>query len=110
MVPSLVGSESVCVGVDTWRVRLVMTRVPGEPLDLFLENKKKCCESSAEGSTGALGWCGLPPLSQQFDTACFFAHELVAQMAPVFEKISKLALHRDVNSLNILIDASSVAG
>jgi len=109
-VPSLVASESVCVGVDTWRVRLVMTRVPGEPLDLFLENRRKCCESSAEGGgTGALGWCGLPPLAQQFDEACFFAHELIAQLAPVFERISEIALHRDVNSHNILIDSANVS-
>lgn len=109
-VPMLHASESLCIGVETWRVRLVMSRVPGEPLDLFLEQRRKSYETSAAGGgTGALGWCGLPPLSQQFDEACFFAHELIAQLGPVFEKISESALHRDVNSHNILIDTSNAA-
>jgi serine/threonine protein kinase len=105
MVPSLVASESVCIGPETWRVRLVMTRVHGEPVDMFLEQRRKLHESSMVcGGTGAVGWCELPPLSQQFEEASFLAREMLAQLAPGFEHISSLSLHRDVNSHNILID------
>jgi len=86
----------------------VMTRVHGEPLDIFLEQRRKFHESSVEGGgTGALGWCGPQPLSRQFDEACFFARELLVQLAPGFEHISSVTLHRDVNSHNILIDGAN---
>jgi len=42
-----------------------------------------------------------------FVEACSVARELVLQLSPTFEHISKLAYHRDVNSHNILVDGDT---
>lgn len=98
LVPSLVAHDSLQLGAETWRVRLLMTRVHGEPLDLFLEQRRARQEALEAGTLANGG------LRQQFEEACFFAHELLVQLAPGFEHISSVALHRDVNSHNILVD------
>mmetsp|Transcript_43159 Transcript_43159/g.68208 ORF Transcript_43159/g.68208 Transcript_43159/m.68208 type:complete len:1058 (-) Transcript_43159:113-3286(-) len=101
MVPTLVASDSHCIGVDTWRVRLLMTRIRGDPLDLFLEQRRKQCEEAVNAGAGT------SLLRKQFEEACYFAGELLWQMAPGFEHISSEALHRDVNSHNIIIEAET---
>eukprot|EP00927_Polykrikos_kofoidii_P030956 TRINITY_DN26626_c0_g1_i1.p1 TRINITY_DN26626_c0_g1~~TRINITY_DN26626_c0_g1_i1.p1 ORF type:complete len:789 (-),score=101.51 TRINITY_DN26626_c0_g1_i1:269-2635(-) len=74
-------------GNPGWRVRLAMTRAPGEPLDNFLRRP--------------------PPPGQDSPNAvrrgCSLATELIRQLAPTLEKINNFVWHRDINSHNILI-------
>jgi len=95
-IPSLVGHEVLCLKPK--RVRLAMTRVPGIALEDFLE-ERRCATAKAY----AAGIAVSP--KERFSEACTFAHSLVAQLAPIFEQISAVAIHRDVNTHNILIDA-----
>lgn len=93
-IPAFVASKTECISPDLWRMRIVMTKVPGMSLDRFLETWK---QDAAAFST--------PDLQlHQFTQACQFAREMILQLAPTFEHISTLAYHRDVNSHNILID------
>jgi len=85
-LPSLVACDTTRLAPELWRVRLVMSRLRGTPLDLFLEQH---CLRSVEAPMA------LP---------CLLARALLLQLGPVFEDISKLAYHRDVNAHNILID------
>merc|ERR1719491_1577417 len=98
MVPSLMACDTTRTGAETWRVRLAMTRIHGEPLDIFLEQQ---CYRQQASDSGPMTPC------QQFAEACFFAQELLTQLVPTFEKVAGCALHRDVNSHNILIDVPS---
>lgn len=70
-----------------WRVRMAMSRVPGECLDQFLRRH--------------------PPPNQDGPGAlrqgCALAAQLVRQLAPTLERIAHHAWHRDVNSHNVLI-------
>mmetsp|Transcript_114110 Transcript_114110/g.227078 ORF Transcript_114110/g.227078 Transcript_114110/m.227078 type:complete len:722 (+) Transcript_114110:196-2361(+) len=99
-IPDLVGTDTHSCGSEQWRVRLAMTRVPGISLDRFLEVRRSCYGSS--------GSSGIVPVQQQgtqrFVEACSLARDLILQLAPTFEHISKLSYHRDVNSHNILVD------
>jgi serine/threonine protein kinase len=106
-IPDLVGIETEICGEETWRVRLAMTRVPGISLDRFLVSRCRrlsgsYCSGSALGSSTRLQQQG--PLS--FVEACGLARELILQLSPALDHISKLSYHRDVNSHNILIDGS----
>jgi len=95
-VPALVDCETARLGGDHWRVRLAMTRIAGEPLDLFLEHwaEKQWREGYSEAPQELLG---------KVSEALNFMKELLVQLAPVFEHIAKIAYHRDVNAHNILI-------
>uniref|UniRef100_A0A7S4UG06 Protein kinase domain-containing protein n=1 Tax=Alexandrium monilatum TaxID=311494 RepID=A0A7S4UG06_9DINO len=96
-IPDLVGAETESVGPDAWRVRLAMTRVPGVPLDRFLEARSRRTVDTS-----------LPTQQRQsFKEACNFARELVLQLAPAFEHVSAFAYHRDVNSHNILVEGDA---
>lgn len=97
-LPALIACETTQLAVDQWRIRLVMTRIFGEPLDSFL----KRCQDQHRRSTNA------PALhSQCLQDAFAVARELLLQLAPAFEEISGVAFHRDVNAHNILIDMVS---
>lgn len=69
------------------RMRMAMTRVPGEPLDSFLKQK--------------------PPSGQDVQSSvrrgCMLAMQMIRQLAPTLEVISSRAVHRDVNAHNVLI-------
>lgn len=72
---------------NSWRVRMAMSRVPGEPLDQFLQR---------------------PPLPNQDGAAsvhrgCNLAISLLRQLAPTLERIAPFAWHRDINSRNVMI-------
>jgi len=97
-VPSFVASETKVSGIDQWTVRLAMTRIPGVPLDHFLEGLRRADNGSIRG-----------PARQQerFTQACNFAYAMISQLTPTFEKFSSLAYHRDVNSHNILVEGSA---
>jgi len=98
-MPDLVGTETESTGTEMWRVRLAMTKVPGVPIDRFLEAWRRKRNSGNVSITA----------QQHFDfvEACSVASELVLQLAPTFEHIAKLAYHRDVNSHNILVDGDA---
>lgn len=100
VMPSLVGHE-VITSLQPKRVRLAMTRVPGVALEDFLE-ERRCVAAAGNGA----GLRTSP--RQRFGEACRFAHALLSQLAPVFETISAIAIHRDVNTHNILIDSESI--
>lgn len=99
-IPSLVGHEVLCLKPK--RVRLAMTRVPGIALEDFLEDRR--CKAAQACAAGI----AVRPIDR-FSEACTYAHGLVAQLAPVFEQISSIAIHRDVNTHNILVDAQNVS-
>lgn len=88
-VPSLVASETIRSGQESWRVRLAMTQMPGEPLDLFLESWRRQCAAGRRSHVAQ---------------SCELARQLLLQLCPTFENISGLAYHRDVNAHNILIE------
>lgn len=71
----------------TWRVRTAMTKVPGEPLDAFLRRGPP----PGRDGPGAVR-CG-----------CVLAQQLIRQLGPALDRMSRFAFHRDVNSHNILI-------
>lgn len=73
-------------------MRLAMTRMPGEPLDLFLEAWRHRRSAPSERRV-------------RVSHSCTLARELLLQLSPTFECISSHAFHRDVNAHNILIDA-----
>jgi len=95
-IPALVATEVEAAGADVCRVRLVMTKVQGAPLDRFLE-----------------GWQGasrgrVQEHHQRFMESCHFARELILQLAPTLERVSAFAYHRDVNSHNILVSGDDL--
>lgn len=75
------------------RIRMAMTRVPGEPLDSFLKQP--------------------PPPGQDVQASvrrgCMLAMALIKQLGPTLELISQKAIHRDVNAHNVLL-SDGVAG
>lgn len=74
-------------GKEGWRLRMAMTRVPGEPLDSFLKKS--------------------PPPGQDVQSSvrrgCHMAMQLIRQIAPTLEVVSQRAVHRDVNAHNVLV-------
>lgn len=102
-IPAFVDSLAELVGPSLWRVRFAMGRVPGVPMDNFiikrLEERRVSEESGKDLTSKAAK-------QHQFTDACHFAKELVSQLAPTLAQISKLAIHRDVNSRNVLVDGS----
>ena len=70
-----------------YRVRLVMERLPGEPLGAVLERPKSL------SSTGF--W-------QEFKQAWRRAYRMVWQLAPTFATLGIYFFHRDVSASNIL--------
>lgn len=79
---------------DGWRVRVAMTRVPGEGLDAFL---RKPSPSGRDASTCVRRGCAL-------------AAQLVRQLGPTLGRVAPHAWHRDVNSRNILISDAVTGG
>jgi len=77
-----------------WRVRMAMTRVPGEPLDAFLKRT--------------------PPSGQDVQSAvrrgCMLAMQMIRQLAPTLETVSQKTVHRDVNAHNVLISDAIEGG
>lgn len=91
-VPSFLSCAADCLGPEEWRVRLAMTKIPGDSLNRFLDRRRQ-----------QLAKAPCRP-QEQFACACFYARELLRQLAPAFGRISTLAYHRDVNPRNILVE------
>lgn len=99
ILPVLVGHDMTPLSHETYRVRLAMTRLPGEPLDTFLRVRQDE-QQLPDRSAGSR--------MEMMNEAFHFASELLQQLAPAFEEhIAALAYHRDVNAHNILIDFSN---
>lgn len=77
-----------------WRVRMAMSRVPGESLDSFLKRPQP---PGQDGPTAVRRGCAL-------------AVQIIRQLAPSLERISRYAWHRDVNSHNILVGDATDGG
>lgn len=115
-IPVLVSSMTETLGTELWRVRLAMTRVPGVPLDRYFEEQRKrgisqastVCSSGSSGGDASLNsiGSGCSAKARRFLEACHIARELVSQLSPVLGRIASVAYHRDVNSHNIMVDAT----
>jgi len=76
-----------------WRVRMAMSRVPGECLDSFLKRAPPPEEPTVALRRGVL-----------------LAAQLVRQLAPTLDRIAPHAWHRDVNSHNVLLGDAADGG
>jgi len=92
-IPWLVDRETELLG-EAWRVRLVMTRVPGIPLVIFLEQRRPQPQIEL-----CSDWSFLAE-------PCQFSADLVSQLGPTLDRIASVAFHRDVNPRNVLVDLS----
>mmetsp|Transcript_36516 Transcript_36516/g.91927 ORF Transcript_36516/g.91927 Transcript_36516/m.91927 type:complete len:667 (+) Transcript_36516:43-2043(+) len=95
-VPLLVASDVETTAPNRWRVRLVMSQVPGGALEQFLEARRHAEKMRS-----------LQPIKErrhQFAEACRYAGELLVQLAPTLEAFSNRVYHRDVTPRNILIE------
>lgn len=99
-MPALVAhNASFSNPTERIRVRMAMTRVPGVALEDFLETRRR--RANAKENPAAFGH----PMDR-FSEAWMMTRELIVQLAPVFGRIHRLAVHRDVNTHNILVDTS----
>lgn len=107
-MPALVVQETDFVeSLQSWRVRLAMSRIPGIPLMILLEQKRLQREANElamrekpETQPAMPMATVLRPLSE----ACRLTQELVVQLFPTLESISSVYYHRDINPRNILVD------
>eukprot|EP00928_Gymnodinium_smaydae_P026625 TRINITY_DN20846_c1_g1_i1.p1 TRINITY_DN20846_c1_g1~~TRINITY_DN20846_c1_g1_i1.p1 ORF type:complete len:959 (+),score=187.39 TRINITY_DN20846_c1_g1_i1:70-2946(+) len=108
-IPVLVASDTVVVAEGQWRVRLAMTMLKGRALDHWLDqidgdrgqrDHERCRKRPGDFVARA----GLSYLAKDIAQASSYTRELLRQLAPVMECISRVAVHRDVDPHNILID------
>lgn len=76
-----------------WRMRLAMSRVPGLPVQGFLEKPQLPVDGPKAIARGA-----------------HLARALLKQIAPALNRLSQVAFHRDVNARNILISDGATQG
>jgi serine/threonine protein kinase len=97
-IPELIAIETAPHRSGASCVRLAMTKISGDSLGAFLNNWK------AQG--GRMPSSDPQIVNQQFAEACHWTHEMISQLLPAFEALSPFALHRDVNTHNILVSTS----
>lgn len=97
-IPEIIAMETIPVAAGTSIVRLAMTKVPGESLGGFLNRWKQ--------QVGGVPCEHPQALANQFSEACHWTCELISQLLPAFEAIAPCALHRDVNTHNILVETA----
>eukprot|EP00931_Biecheleriopsis_adriatica_P027617 TRINITY_DN16589_c1_g1_i1.p1 TRINITY_DN16589_c1_g1~~TRINITY_DN16589_c1_g1_i1.p1 ORF type:complete len:975 (+),score=240.21 TRINITY_DN16589_c1_g1_i1:1011-3935(+) len=102
-IPSMAAQEVDTLADKEWCVRLAMSRIPGEPLVLMLQRsalqQQNRPPEEVSSATDVLRLMAEP---------CRVASELLAQLGPALQDLSKLAYHRDVNPRNILVDGLGV--
>lgn len=81
-------------GGSSCRVRVAMSRVPGEPVDTFVSKPPPVGQ---DGPVSVRRGCGL-------------ATQLIKQLGPTLERVNRLAWHRDVNSHNVLVSDAVTGG
>lgn len=91
-IPRYLGHTVEDLANGGWRLRMAMTRVPGECLDSFL------VRSAADARQGP-SMDGRVALKR----GVILASGLVRQLGPTLDLIAPLAWHRDVNSHNVLV-------
>jgi hypothetical protein len=97
-LPELIAIEVAPNASGNKSVRMAMTKVPGDSVGTFLNRWKQ-----QHG-----GYCQVPSsdphlVNTQLCEAFTWGRELILQLLPVFEAISPIALHRDVNTHNVLV-------
>lgn len=93
-IPEHLASETVSSAPGVNNVRFAMTKVPGESLGAFLNRWKPTHRVSTPNPQ---------VVKNQLGEACFWTRELIAQLLPAFEAVAPWAVHRDVNTHNILV-------
>jgi serine/threonine protein kinase len=91
-IPSFVACETLQLGSGAMSVRLAMVKVQGDSLGAYLQQWKS-------------RWVGDPV--SQFREACNFAYELLVQLVPTMDAINQQAVHRDINTHNVLVSIGS---
>lgn len=91
-LPSYLG-HSVDLRHDRSRLRIAMTRVPGETLDAFLV--RPCSELDGPNA---------------IRRGCHLGTQLLKQLGVTLERINRLAYHRDVNARNVLVSDAHTGG
>jgi serine/threonine protein kinase len=86
--PGFFGCETLQLASGVTSVRLAMAKVAGDSLGAYLQKWKQSWRSD--------------PFSQ-FTEACNFTCELLVQLVPAMDAISAVAMHRDVNTHNVLV-------
>lgn len=81
--PRYYAAECKMTGPSQWRVLGAMEKVDGEPIDAFTTAWER---------------------QYAFADACVLGRGLLEQLGPTFERVAEIAVHRDVNAHNILID------
>lgn len=95
-------AHSVSPSRDGWTVRTVMTVLPGEQLDQWLQRESDVATYNP-GPTQSPSW------ASHLGRGCAVARELILQLAPTLDKLAPRAWHRDVNSHNVLVSDSGSA-
>lgn len=95
-IPLYVACSTAQLQTESFRMRLVMSRLPGEPLDRYLHERRAKLQAGASQDH-----------CLEVSDAFRFASMLVSQLVPTLERIAVLAYHRDVNAHNILIAIDS---
>ncbi|CAE8631691.1 unnamed protein product, partial [Polarella glacialis] len=105
-IPSLVAQEAESLGPQKWRMRLAMSRIPGEPLVLLLHRQWHRAASLEDTVPRGTAAEALRLLAEP----CRVASELLAQLGPALNELNLFAYHRDINPRNILVDGLSGQG
>jgi len=82
-IPNYLGHEGARLDSRTWRVRTLMTLLPGVPLDKWLSQE--------------------PPGKGGLAGAVAETTRLLKSLATTLKTVDKIAVHRDVNSHNVLV-------
>jgi len=98
-LPAFVATETASLDSEICRLRLVMSRIDGDPLDKFLQERGARLQADPSSSSSA-------PARQVRD-AFRYAHSLVSQLVPTMDVIAAVSYHRDVNAHNILVEVKS---
>lgn len=101
-IPGLIAIETSANAAGTKSVRMAMSKVPGDSVGAFLNKWKE-----KHGGYFHVPTADPHAVESQLSEAFIWGRELILQMLPVFEAVSPIALHRDVNTHNLLVNTES---
>lgn len=84
--PAWLASQKVATGPSQWTVLIAMEKVAGTPLDEFAKEVSN---------------------RRPYSEAVELSRQLLEQLCPAMQKVSKLCVHRDINAHNILLTPAS---
>jgi len=96
--PSLLISEVDQVEPELWRVRIAMTKLEGQPLEKFLDGLNPMMPGYDASTNPFRG-------KDALEKICHFVSEMLQQLVPGLEHLSRQAHHRDITPRNILVNA-----